>query len=131
MMNAWAAYDRNAAADPREIEAAAFAFVNRSLTSATEGADRVRALGRNHKLWSMLLADIGLTGNALPSILKKDLVSLGAWSMSYSINAMTRDCPLQPLIDINNDMIDALRPAGQTSKAPARRSENERVVVAV
>ena len=67
------------------------------------------ALGRNHRLWSLLLTDVGLSSNALPPILKKDLVSIGSWSMSYSIIAMGRDISLRPLIDINTDMIDALK----------------------
>lgn len=104
-------YGRGAekAIPPRDLEAAAFAFVNRSLDEASNSHERVKALGRNHRLWSLLLTDIGLSSNALPTILKKDLVSIGSWSMSYSIIAMGRDIPLQPLIDINHDMIDALR----------------------
>lgn len=103
-------YDRSAAKSvpPRELEASAFAFVNRLLESASENQERIVALGRNHRLWSLLLTDIGLSSNALPPILKKDLVSVGGWSMSYSIAAMGREIPLQPLIDINRDMIEAL-----------------------
>lgn len=104
-------YDRSAGKSlaPRDVEAAAFAFVNRLLESGTEGQERIVALGRNHRLWSLLLTDIGLSSNNLPPILKKDLVSVGSWSMSYSIIAMGRDLSLQPLIDINRDMIDALK----------------------
>ena len=105
-------YSRGAetAVPPRDLEAAAFAFVNRSLEDAKESHDRTVALGRNHRLWALLLADIGLSSNALPPILKQDLVSIGSWSMSYSIIAMGRDIPLQPLVDINLDMIEALKP---------------------
>ncbi len=107
-----AQYDRSAgtALAPRDVEAAAFAFVNKLLEGAIDGPERTAALARNHRLWSLLLTDIGLSSNGLPPILKKDLVSVGNWSMSYSIIAMGRDIPLQPLIDINHDMIDALRP---------------------
>ncbi len=96
--------------EPREVEAAAFVFVNRMLQEASTASERIKALHRNHKLWSLLVTDVGLTGNELPPILKKDLVSVGAWSMSYSIAAMSQDRPIQPLVDINNDMVDALRP---------------------
>ena len=104
-------YNRGAetAIPPRDLEAAAFAFVNRSLEEARERHERTMALGRNHRLWALLVTDIGLSSNALPPILKKDLVSIGSWSMSYSIIAMGRDISLQPLIDINHDMIDALK----------------------
>ena len=112
MTNGQAIYGRNAARSlaPREVEAAAFVFVNRMLTEASTKLDRIKALNRNHRLWSLLLKDVGLSSNSLPPVLKKDLVSLGAWSMSYSIAAMNQDHPIQPLIDINDDMIDALRP---------------------
>ncbi len=104
-------YDRSAgkALAPRDLEAAAFAFVNELLENAREAQERVAALGRNHRLWSLLLTDVGMSNNGLPTILKKDLVSVGSWSMSYSIAAMGRDLPLAPLIDVNRDMMEALR----------------------
>ncbi len=104
-------YDRSAgkALAPRDLEAAAFAFVNELLENAREARERVAALGRNHRLWSLLLTDVGMSNNGLPTILKKDLVSVGSWSMSYSIAAMGRDLPLGPLIDVNRDMMEALR----------------------
>ena len=119
-------YDRSAgtALPPRDLEAAAFAFVNQLLESANEAKERVVALGRNHRLWSLLLTDIGLSSNGLPPILKQDLVTIGSWSMSYSIIAMGRDLPMKPLIDINSDMIEALKlkqPSPETSPAPPDR----------
>ena len=104
-------YDRSAgkALAPRDLEAAAFAFVNELLENAREAQERVAALARNHRLWSLLLTDVGMSNNGLPPILKKDLVSVGSWSMSYSIAAMGRDLPVAPLIDVNRDMMEALR----------------------
>lgn len=104
-------YDRQAkrSLPPRDVEAAAFAFVNRSLEGAAGSADRIAALARNHRLWSLLITDVGLSSNTLPPILKKDLVSIGSWSMAYSIAAMGRDLPLRPLLDVNADMIEALK----------------------
>ena len=105
-------YDRSAGAAlaPRDLEAAAFAFVNKLLEEAKNAQERITALARNHRLWALLLTDIGISSNALPPILKKDLVSVGGWSMSYSIAAMGRDLSVRPLIDINRDMIEALKP---------------------
>jgi flagellar biosynthesis activator protein FlaF len=112
-------YDRSAgkALAPRDLEATAFAFINKLLEEAKEDRERITALGRNHRLWALLLTDIGMSNNALPPILKKDLVSVGTWSMSYSIAAMGRDLPVKPLIDINRDMIEALRSSASTQKA--------------
>ncbi len=129
-----AAYDRKAerSIEPREVEAAAFVFVNRLLAQAATADERIRALSRNHRLWSLLLTDIGLTSNALPPILKKDLVSVGAWSMSYSIAAMSQDRPLGPLVEINADMIEALRPSVARMPPPlAPRSSSQGIAVAV
>ena len=124
-------YDREAssAIPPRELEAAAFAFVNRSLESAADHRERTVGLGRNHRLWALLLTDIGLTSNNLPPILKKDLITLGCWSMSYSISAMSSDVPVQPLIDINRDMIEALKPVPKML-AP-RTPDHARLTVAI
>ena len=131
-------YDRSAgkALAPRDIEAAAFAFVNELLESAREARERVAALGRNHRLWSLLLTDVGMSNNGLPPILKKDLVSVGSWSMSYSIAAMGRDLPVEPLIDINRDMMEALRrnsiAQGSTPAAsPAADGVRKNLAVAV
>ena len=117
--------------EPREVEAAAFVFVNRLLQEAGTASERIKALHRNHKLWSLLVTDVGLTGNGLPPILKKDLVSVGAWSMSYSIAAMSQDRPIQPLVDINNDMVEALRPTAAPVPLVSAGSLARRVEVAI
>ena len=96
---------------PREVEAAAFLFVNRALEQADGVRPTVEALGKNQKLWSLLLKDLACSTNALPLVLKQDLVRLGTWSMAYSIRAMPGELPLQPLIDVNRDMAAALRGA--------------------
>lgn len=122
-------YNRTAetATPPRDLEAAAFTFVNQLLENAVEDKERVTALGRNHRLWSLLLTDVGLSSNALPPILKQDLVTIGSWSMSYSIIAMGRDLPLQALIDINLDMIEALRMKRASPEAPIVASNGDRM----
>ncbi len=127
MLGGTSIYEKNAAnfLPPRDVEAAAFEFVNRMLSEATDAAARIRALNRNHRLWSLLLGDVGLSGNQLPPILKKDLTAIGAWSMSYSTAAMGRALPIQPLLDVNRDMIEALRssnPAPAVTRPPARSS---------
>ena len=116
---------------PRELEAAAFAYVNRSLETAADHRERTVALGRNQRLWALLLNDVGLTSNTLPPVLKKDLVTLGRWSMSYSIVAMGSERPLQPLIDINTDMIEALRPLSPVQPAAPRTADQMKLAVAI
>lgn len=106
---------------PREIEAAAFLFVNRALEQVDTVRSKVEALCKNQKLWSMLLKDLACSTNALPEILKQDLVRLGTWSMAYSIRAMPGELPLEPLIAINSDMASALRSADAARPAAAPR----------
>jgi flagellar biosynthesis regulator FlaF len=106
---------------PREIEAAAFVFVNRALEGADDNRAKVEALCKNQKLWSLLLKDLACSANTLPDILKQDLVRLGTWSVAYSIRAMPGSLTLQPLIDINRDMAEALRGAEHAAPAPAPR----------
>ncbi len=122
-------YNRGAetAISPRDLEAAAFVFVNRFLEEAKDNHERTVALGRNHRLWTLLLTDIGLSSNALPPILKKDLISIGSWSMSYSIVAMGRSIPMQPLIDINRDMIEALEGSQKDSKLALSSTEGAQI----
>ena len=109
---------------PREVEAAAFLFVNRALEQADGARAKVEALCKNQKLWSLLLKDLACSTNELPEILKQDLVRLGTWSMAYSIRAMQGELSFQPLIDTNSDMVDALRGASPvhatTVAAPTR-----------
>lgn len=124
-------YEDNAAAAiaPRDVEAAAFVFVNRHLEDAGDPRSRIEALGRNQKLWSLLLKDLALSSNALPPILKNDLVQLASFSMRYSIEAMSGALPLEPLLSVNRDMIAALR-AAVVSEAPAPPSHVVRLGVA-
>jgi flagellar biosynthesis regulator FlaF len=104
-------YQRAAATvvSPRGTEIAAFAAINARLTQAKNGLDRIKALNRNHELWSVLLKDIALSSNPLPEILKKDLTELGIFSMQYSTAAINRSLPVKPLVDINDSMIEGLR----------------------
>ena len=106
---------------PREVEAAAFLFVNRALEKADSARATVEALCKNQKLWSLLLKDIACSANGLPDTLKQDLVRIGTWSMAYSIRAMPGSLALQPLIDINRDMAEALRSASNAASTPTPR----------
>jgi flagellar biosynthesis regulator FlaF len=97
------------AMSPRETEAAAFAYVNGLLAGADDTHARLRALGKNQQLWSLLIRDVGSSSNELPAVLKSDILKVGLFSTRVSIAAMGDNRPLQPLIQINEDMISALR----------------------
>ena len=83
-------------------------MVNRELEACTAGPSRVRAIGRNHNLWSVLVKDLSLAENRLPEPVKAQLIGLGLWSMRYSTLALLRDLPVGPLIAVNNNVLDGL-----------------------
>jgi len=87
---------------------AAFASVTRGLEQADTTEKRIRALGRNHDLWSTLVKDLALEENRLPPELKNQLIGIGAWSMRYSTCAILRDMPIAPLIEVNRNIADGL-----------------------
>lgn len=91
-----------------DAERAAFALVNRELEASTPGSTRVRALGRNHLLWSILVQDLSLAENRMPDGIKAQLISLGLWSMRYSTLALLKDIPLEPLIEVNRNVSEGL-----------------------
>ena len=100
----------SSALPPRETEAAAFVFVNRLMIQEDNASVRMTGLVKNQQLWSLLLKDVGNSGNQLPAVLKGDLAQLGFWVMRQTITAMgDRRRRLLPLIEVNDDMIAALR----------------------
>ena len=106
----------------RDTECAAFRSVTHELETSTPGTLRVRAVGRNHTLWSLLLKDLALAENRLPDSIKTGLINLGLWSMRYSTLALLKDLSLQPLIDVNRNVLDGLLAQTQhvgSSHAPA------------
>lgn len=108
-----------AAISGRETENAAFNLVTRELETSTESAPRIRALGRNHLLWSTLVKDMSLAENRLPEALKAQLIDLGLWSMRYSTLAVLRGLSVDPLITVNRNVLSGLRSQVQQAVDPA------------
>ena len=95
-------------------------MVNRELEACTPGPSRVRAIGRNHNLWSVLVKDLSLAENRLPEPVKAQLIGLGLWSMRYSTLALLRDLPVGPLIAVNSNVLDGLTAQETGSRAEKR-----------
>jgi flagellar protein FlaF len=109
----------------RETEIAAFGATNRMLQSAADESARIRALGRNHDLWSMLVKDLALEGNRLPEPLKAQLISLGLWSMRYSTLAILNKLSVEPLIEVNRNIAEGLAlQSAQPQAANSNRAES-------
>jgi flagellar protein FlaF len=116
--NAAALYQKAAATriSGHDTERAAFSLINRELAECTPGQTRVRALGRNHTLWSTLVQDVSLAENRLPDGIKTQLITLGLWAMRYSTLALLKDLPIEPLIEVNRNVMEGLIAQG----APAQ-----------
>ncbi|MBS1102455.1 flagellar biosynthesis regulator FlaF [Gluconobacter sp. Dm-62] len=92
----------------REIEVMAFRHVNSLLSQAKDHPKKVAALAANLKLWSLLSMSVERVDSPLPPVLRDDIIKVGLWSMRYSNAALNAPKDLQPLIDVNNDMIEGL-----------------------
>ena len=103
----------------RATEIAAFRAVIRLLESARDESERIRALGKNHELWSLLVKDLALAGNGLPEPLKAQLLGLGLWSMRYSTLAILQNLPVDPVVEINRNIAEGLaQQTGDDEAAP-------------
>jgi len=109
------------AATPRENEIVAFRLANAGLEAASNQDERIRALFKNQQLWSVILKDVGTEENGLPSDLKAQIAELSLWAMTYSTVAMTRDLALEPLLRVNQDMVDGLR--AQAANMPGEMAQ--------
>ena len=99
---------------PREIELRAFRHVNALLGAARDVPARVAALHKVHRLWSILIDDLALPGNALPPDMKGRLASLGLWAQREAFARLSDEASLEPLLALHRDMIaglEAQRPA--------------------
>jgi flagellar protein FlaF len=83
-------------------------MINRELSTSAPGPARTRAIGRNHTLWSLLVKDLSLAENQLPAEMKAQLIGLGLWSMHYSTLALLRDIPVEPLVAVNENVLQGL-----------------------
>ncbi|WP_439597945.1 flagellar biosynthesis regulator FlaF [Falsiroseomonas sp.] len=99
---------QNAVASPREIELRAFRYVNGLLAAATNLRGRAVALEKTHRMWSILINDLGSPGNKLPAELRGRLISLGLWAQKETDLRLDDGGSLEPLMALHRDMIEAL-----------------------
>ncbi|BCK77654.1 flagellar protein FlaF [Acetobacter aceti NBRC 14818] len=114
-------YNQNSAIQmtSRQIEVMAFGQTILLLKNAQNQKERIHALSMNQKLWSSIILETSVEDNGIPDTMRKDLLNLAIWSTRYSIRAMLHDIPLNPLIDINQDMLDGLRQNNNTHNPPS------------
>lgn len=98
----------------RGAEYAIFARVTRNLNEVDE-TDKAafprlaHAVYDNSRLWTALSADLLTEGNALPDELRAQLVSLGEFVRKHSLQVISGEASIAPLIDINTSIMRGLR----------------------
>ncbi len=114
----------------QDSEIMAFTVANTYLEESSDQFSRTKALHKNQQLWSLLIKDVMKKDNRLPEPLKEQIINLGLWAMAYSVRAMGWDLPLNPLIEVNRNMIAGLRRQMQFT-AVARERQPQSMHMAV
>ncbi len=109
--------------NPRQTEYRAFAIFTRALEEAeAEGPVAVvKAVADNRQLWLTLQIDLASPENQLPKELKAQLLSIAIWVSRYSNAAMKNEASLEPLITVNKQIMEGLRPSLQNK--PSNKQE--------
>lgn len=119
--------------DPRHIEIVVFQRCNALLGAAAEAhangnaaTDPVaakkceaEALFEHERLWTSLLADLAADDNQLPAPLRARLISLGLWACRHADDVRYRHAAIEPLIELNNQMIAGLTESLATTRVQA------------
>ncbi|AEV37132.1 Flagellar FlaF [Pseudovibrio sp. FO-BEG1] len=103
----------DSAEDRRGQERELFALVIAQLHAGKEHGSRsneaAQALTSVHRLWSILIDDLGHPENGLPAELRADLISIGIWCVKQADLIRTGSSDdFQGLIEINELVRDGL-----------------------
>jgi len=79
------------------------------------------ALAENRQLWTVMMSDCAIDTNELPQQLRAAIVSLGLWVIRYSGQVLRGEAEIDPLIDVNRDVMEGLVPKANLAavQAPA------------
>ena len=107
--------------NPRQTEYRAFAIFTRAMEEADKEDNamaRIKAVANNRRLWLTLQMDLLSAENGLPDDLRGRLLSIAFWVSRYSLNAMKGEASVAPLITVNKQIMDGMKPQ-DPSGAPA------------
>ncbi|MDO9432827.1 MAG: flagellar biosynthesis regulator FlaF [Phenylobacterium sp.] len=98
---------------PKDTEYRLFGQATRALIAASEVpisdlATRIAAIDWNRRLWSTLALDCNEPGNALPSQVRANIISLSLFVGRHSSEVMRGQDDFETLIEINKIMMQAL-----------------------
>jgi flagellar protein FlaF len=101
--------------DPRSTEYRLFGQVTGALIDVQKagqnGGTLVEAIDWNKKIWRTLAADCMDDRNQLPQDIRAKIVSLSLWIAKYSRQVTRNGAPLDPLIEVNRNMMQGLKGA--------------------
>jgi flagellar protein FlaF len=101
-----------------------FADVTRALMAAKDlpklDVKLHDALHWNRQLWSTLATDCAVEGNMLPKQLRASIISISIWVGRHSSQVARGDEEVQPLIDINKNIMEGLSAQAQNNVAEAK-----------
>ena len=99
--------------DPRATEYRLFGQVTGALLDAknrnAQGTPLVEAIDWNKRVWRTLAADCMDDRNGLTQDLRAKIVSLSLWVSKYSRKVTRERAPLDPLIEINRNIMQGLQ----------------------
>ena len=106
---------QRAVEDPRITEYRLFGQVTGALIdvqkAGSDAAPLVEAVDWNRKLWRTLAADCMDDRNQLPQDIRAKIVSLSLWIAKYSRRVTREGASLDPLIEVNRNMMQGLKGA--------------------
>ena len=104
-----------AADNPRSTEYRLFGQVTGALMGAgragLKGAELADAIDWNRRMWSTLAIDCMDESNQMSRELRAQIISLSLWVTRYSSQVMQDGAPLEPLIEINRNIMQGLKSA--------------------
>jgi flagellar biosynthesis activator protein FlaF len=99
--------------NPRVTEYRLFGQVTGALLNAKEtnaiGTPLVEAVDWNRRLWRTLAADCMDDRNTLTHDVRAKIISLSLWVSKYSRSVTREKAPLDPLIEINRNIMQGLQ----------------------
>jgi flagellar protein FlaF len=100
------------AESPRDTEYRLFAQITRQLMEVKDLPRHeppvIRAVHKNKRLWSTLLADCSRDGNTLPEATRAAIISLAIWVDRHSSGVMRGAETLDDLIEVNRTIMEGL-----------------------
>lgn len=101
----------------RDNEYQAFLQITRALQKAVsepKSGIMIDAIQRNTQLWTLLASDLSNDDNRLPDSLKAGLIGLALFSIRQGQAALLSGAEIEPLIDINLQIMKGLRGGAAT-----------------